>query len=60
MTGLRHDDRFVANGQVPGQPDHKVACLLPHETRQRIWSELREGKDPATVRQEVALEEKPA
>jgi peptide/nickel transport system ATP-binding protein len=45
---------------VPGQSDHQVACLLPSETRKRIWSELRGGKDPATVRQEVALEEKPA
>ncbi|MEA2440075.1 MAG: peptide/nickel transport system ATP-binding protein [Thermoleophilaceae bacterium] len=46
--------------QVPGQPDHKVACLLPTDTRKRIWAELREGKDPATVRKEVALEEEPA
>src|SRR3954452_13719681 len=46
--------------QVPDQPDHKVACLLPTETRRRIWSELRDGKDPATVRREVALEERPA
>jgi peptide/nickel transport system ATP-binding protein len=46
--------------QVPGQADHKVACLLPSETRKRIWAELREGKDPETVRADVALEEKPA
>jgi peptide/nickel transport system ATP-binding protein len=46
--------------QVPDQPDHTVACLLPSETRKRIWSELRDGKDPATVRKDVALEEKPA
>jgi peptide/nickel transport system ATP-binding protein len=46
--------------QVPGQADHKVACLLPPETRKRIWSELREGKDPETVRADVSLEEEPA
>src|SRR3954468_23947753 len=31
---------------VAGQPDHSVACLLASETRKRLWSELREGKDP--------------
>jgi peptide/nickel transport system ATP-binding protein len=46
--------------QVPGQADHKVACLLPSETRKRIWAELREGNDPEAVRAKVALEEKPA
>jgi peptide/nickel transport system ATP-binding protein len=56
----RHKQVVPPLEQVPGQADHSVACLLPHETRQRIWSELRDGKDPATVRQEVALEEKPA
>src|SRR3954449_11100645 len=45
---------------VPGQSDHKVACLLASDTRKRIWSELRAGKDPAAVRDEVSLEEKPA
>jgi peptide/nickel transport system ATP-binding protein len=46
--------------QVPGQSDHKVACLLASDTRKRIWSELREGKDPDAVRKAVPLEEKPA
>src|SRR3954469_22126930 len=45
---------------VPGESDHKVACLLATETRKRIWSELRGGKDPEAVRAEVSLEEKPA
>jgi peptide/nickel transport system ATP-binding protein len=45
---------------IPGQTGHKVACLLSPETRKRIWSELSQGKDPETVRAEVALEEKPA
>jgi peptide/nickel transport system ATP-binding protein len=45
---------------VPGQPDHKVACLLPSQTRKQMWSELREGKQPAEVREHFELEERPA
>jgi peptide/nickel transport system ATP-binding protein len=29
---------------VPGQPDHRVACLLEADVRQRLWRELREGR----------------
>jgi peptide/nickel transport system ATP-binding protein len=56
----RHREVEPPLEQVPGQPDHQVACLLPSDTRKQIWSELREGKDPAQVREDVALEEKPA
>jgi len=42
---------------VPGERDHAAACLLPSEIRKRIWAELREGKDPAEVREHVRLEE---
>jgi peptide/nickel transport system ATP-binding protein len=45
---------------VPGQPDHKVACLLASETRKRMWARLREGKEPAEVRELEQLEEEPA
>jgi peptide/nickel transport system ATP-binding protein len=45
---------------VPGDPGHKAACLLPSETRKRIWSELERGKDPQAVRAAVELEERPA
>jgi peptide/nickel transport system ATP-binding protein len=45
---------------VPGEADHSVACLLAPDIRKRIWAELREGKDPAQVREDVALEEEPA
>jgi peptide/nickel transport system ATP-binding protein len=45
---------------VPGQPDHSVACLLSHSTRQRIWQQLRAGKKPEEVREAVELEERPA
>jgi peptide/nickel transport system ATP-binding protein len=44
---------------VPGQPDHKVACLLPSETRRRMWAGLRDGKEPSDVREHIQLEEKP-
>src|SRR4051794_21607575 len=45
---------------VPGQSDHKVACLLRSDVRKRIWTELRGGKDPAAVRADVSLEDQPA
>jgi peptide/nickel transport system ATP-binding protein len=48
---------------VPDDPDHQVACLLPSDTRKRIWSELRAGVTPAQARAAVdleALEEEPA
>src|SRR3954454_8265923 len=45
---------------VPGNPDHTVACLLASSTRQRMWAELREGKEPDEVREHVELEEEPA
>ncbi len=32
--------------QVPGQPDHHVACLLAAEVRQRLWQELGSGSSP--------------
>ncbi|MEA2412421.1 MAG: peptide/nickel transport system ATP-binding protein [Thermoleophilaceae bacterium] len=45
---------------VPGQPDHKVACLLPSDMRRRMWERLREGKEPAEVRALEQLKEEPA
>jgi peptide/nickel transport system ATP-binding protein len=45
---------------VEGQRGHSVACLLAHSTRQRIWSQLRQGKQPDEVREAVELEERPA
>src|SRR3954453_11372766 len=53
----RHREVDPGLEPVPGQPDHSVACLLDHSTRQRIWAELREGKEPAEVRRAVAIEE---
>jgi hypothetical protein len=45
---------------APDDPKHRVACLLPHETRRDLWRSLREGKSPvearAHVMQDVAAE----
>jgi peptide/nickel transport system ATP-binding protein len=45
---------------APDNPKHRVACLLPHETRRNLWRDLREGKSPiearANVMQDVAAE----
>jgi peptide/nickel transport system ATP-binding protein len=45
---------------VPGDADHRVACLLASETRKRMWASLREGKEPAEVREQIELKEEPA
>src|SRR3954463_3789173 len=37
---------------------HRVACLLDHQTRQRLWAELRAGKQPEEARVGV-LHDKP-
>jgi peptide/nickel transport system ATP-binding protein len=36
-------------------PSHKVACLLPAETRRSLWAALRAGETPDEVLQEVEL-----
>jgi peptide/nickel transport system ATP-binding protein len=56
----RHREVDPALEPVPGRRDHQVACLLAHSTRERIWSELREGRQPDEVREVVELEERPA
>jgi peptide/nickel transport system ATP-binding protein len=42
---------------LPDDGDHKAACLLPADTRKRIWRELKAGKDPEEARAAVNLEE---
>ncbi len=44
---------------VPGSRDHRVACLLEHETRTRLWGELRQGAVPAEARAAVLAEDAP-
>jgi peptide/nickel transport system ATP-binding protein len=56
----RHKEIDPRLEPVPGNPDHSVACLLASGTRQRMWAELREGKEPDEVREHVELEEEPA
>jgi peptide/nickel transport system ATP-binding protein len=36
--------------EVPGQPGHSVACLLPSQLRDKIWGELHAGHSPASLR----------
>jgi peptide/nickel transport system ATP-binding protein len=45
---------------VPGDPGHRVACLLPAETRRQIWAQLKAGREPDEARAAVQLEEEPA
>jgi peptide/nickel transport system ATP-binding protein len=44
---------------VPDNSNHLVACLLDHETRRRLWKELREGTAPAEARRDVLHDEVP-
>jgi len=43
--------------QVPGAPEHFVACLLEAETRLRLWQELRAGRKPEQAIADVGLPE---
>jgi peptide/nickel transport system ATP-binding protein len=56
----RHTEIDPMLEPVPDDPGHQVACLLASSVRKRIWSELREGKQPDQVRESVQLEERPA
>jgi len=38
---------------LPDDPGHTAACLLPSETRKRLWQELSSGKPPEESREEV-------
>ncbi len=41
---------------VPGEPQHTAACLLDHESRNRLWSQLRAGESPEQARSVVGLD----
>jgi hypothetical protein len=56
----RHREIDPALEAVPDAPGHDVACLLASSTRKRIWGQLREGRQPAEVRESIKLEERPA
>jgi peptide/nickel transport system ATP-binding protein len=53
----RHTEVDPALEPIPEDSGHSVACLLAPPVRKRIWAELREGKQPEQVREEVALED---
>jgi peptide/nickel transport system ATP-binding protein len=55
---VRPRHRVVDPGLEPvdGEPGHEVACLLPVETRRRLWEELRAGREPAEARAAAGLE----
>jgi peptide/nickel transport system ATP-binding protein len=38
---------------LPDDPGHRVACLLPSDTRKRLWNQLSAGKAPEEARAEV-------
>jgi peptide/nickel transport system ATP-binding protein len=42
---------------VPGDADHRVACLLDDPTRRHLWEVLKSGEAPDEARQTVGLEE---
>jgi peptide/nickel transport system ATP-binding protein len=45
--------------QIPGNPRHAVACLLPHETRRALWDRLQRGEQPEDARRDVWIEDEP-
>jgi peptide/nickel transport system ATP-binding protein len=42
---------------IGDEPAHEVACLLPVETRRRLWDKLRSGHPPAEARAAAGLED---
>ncbi len=40
---------------IPGRPDHRVACLLPGDVRRGLWDHLRRGATPDEARAAVPL-----
>jgi peptide/nickel transport system ATP-binding protein len=49
-----------ALGPLPGEPTHKVACLLEPDVRERLWRQLRAGRTPAQALAAVGVQEEPA
>jgi peptide/nickel transport system ATP-binding protein len=54
----RHTDPRLE--KVPGAPGHEVACLLPAETRKRLWRSLQAGHAPVEARSEAGLDDRTA
>jgi peptide/nickel transport system ATP-binding protein len=47
------DPRLEPTGGA--DPSHKVACLLPSDTRRSLWAALRRGETPEAAKQEVTI-----
>jgi peptide/nickel transport system ATP-binding protein len=41
---------------VPGDPGHLVRCLLPTETRRKLWGAMQAGQDPEQARAAAGLD----
>jgi peptide/nickel transport system ATP-binding protein len=51
----RHREVEPVLEPIPGERDHRVACLLAAETRGRLWRELEDGHDPEEARAAAGL-----
>ena len=49
----RHAEVDPALEPVPGDPQHRVACLLDSQARRRIWRQLGAGRTPEEARAEL-------
>jgi peptide/nickel transport system ATP-binding protein len=57
---VRESHKKIEPGLEPSgsaDPAHRVACLLPAETRRSLWAALRRGETPDQVLEEVAIPE---
>ena len=43
--------------ETAGGDHHRVACLLPHETRRALWQQLHAGATPDAAKQAVPIPE---
>jgi len=41
--------------KIADDPGHRVACLLPHQTRRELWAKLQAGEEPEQAREDVEL-----
>jgi peptide/nickel transport system ATP-binding protein len=53
----RIDPRLASTESLGGNGRHKVACLLPAQTRRALWSELVSGATPADAKERVDVPE---
>jgi peptide/nickel transport system ATP-binding protein len=53
----RIDPQLASTDSAAGGGRHKVACLLPAQTRRALWAELQQGATPDEVKERVAVPE---